>query len=178
MLNSTPTRRLTTASLCVALGILLPQLFHAIPNFGTVFSPMHLPVLICGLICGWKFGLLCGILTPALSSVLTGMPPAMILPGMVCELAVYGLVSGFIFFRANTGNRLVDIYLALIPSMLLGRLFAGLLNGLIFRAGNFTLQMFIAGYFVTSLPGILVQLVLIPALMLLLEKAKVIQYAR
>ncbi len=177
MLNSTPTRRLTSAALLVALGVLLPQLFHAIPNFGTVFSPMHLPVLACGLICGWKYGLLCGLLTPALSSALTAMPPAMILPGMVCELAVYGLVGGLLFARIKTGKRLADIYLALIPAMLLGRLFAGLMNGLFFRAGDFTLQMFLTGYFVTSLPGILLHLVLIPILMLALEKAKVIQYA-
>lgn len=177
MLNSTPSRRLTSAALCVALGVLLPQVFHAIPNFGAVFSPMHLPVLVCGLICGWKYGLLCGLLTPALSSALTGMPAAMILPGMICELAVYGLVSGLLFFRVKTGKRLADIYLSLVPAMLLGRLFAGLMNGLFFRAGDFTLQMFLTGYFVTALPGILIQLVLIPILMLALEKVKVIQYA-
>lgn len=175
MINSTPTRRLTTAALCLALGVLLPQLFHAIPNAGSIFLPMHLPVLLCGLICGWKYGLLCGILCPILSSLLTGMPPAMILPGMVCELAVYGLVSGLLFARMHTGSQVKDVYAALLPAMLLGRLFAGLMNGLIFRAGQYTFQVFLAGSFVTALPGILMQLALIPALMVALKKTKVIE---
>lgn len=176
MLNSTPTRRLTTAALCTAIGILLPQIFHSIPNSGSIFLPMHLPVLICGLICGWKYGLLCGILCPALSFALIGMPPAMILPGMICELAVYGLAAGLLFPRIRTGSRVKDIYFALIPAMLLGRLFFGLMNALLFQAGQYTLQIFLAGAFVTALPGIFIQLALIPALLLVLEKGKFIQY--
>ena len=176
MINSTPTRRLTTAALCVAIGVLLPQLFHPIPNFSSIFLPMHLPVLICGLICGWKYGMLCGILCPVLSFALAGMPPAFILPGMVCELAVYGLASGLIFARIHTGSMVKNVYFALIPAMLLGRLFAGLVDGLIFRVGQYTFQIFISGLFVTALPGILVQLVLIPLLIVVLTKAKVIQH--
>lgn len=175
MLNSTPTRRLTTAALCVAIGLLLSQAFHWVPNFGSIFLPMHLPVLICGLICGWKYGLLSGILTPLLCAALTGMPPALLLPGMVCELGAYGLISGLLYSRVKTNSRIRDIYCALLPAMLLGRLFAGLLNGLLFMPGKFTFQVFLAGYFATALPGILIQLALIPALLLVLEKANLVQ---
>ena len=88
------TRKLVSCALCIALGVLLPMAFHVIPNAGSVFLPMHIPVLICGLFCGWPYGLACGILTPFISSVTTGMPPAMMLPQMMVELAVYGLVAG------------------------------------------------------------------------------------
>ena len=90
------TRRLVMSALCVALGLVLPLAFHAVPNAGQVFLPMHIPVLLCGLICGPVYGLVCGALTPFLSSVLTGMPPSSMLPGMMCELATYGLVGGLL----------------------------------------------------------------------------------
>ncbi|MEA5058690.1 MAG: ECF transporter S component [Clostridia bacterium] len=177
MLNSTPTRRLSTAALCLAMAVLLPQFFHAIPNFGSIFLPMHLPVLLCGFICGWKYGLLCGMFAPVLSFLLAGMPGAMILPGMVCELAVYGLVTGLLFPRMHTQSWIADIYFSLLPAMLLGRVFLGLTNGLVFLAGQYTFQVFLAGAFVTALPGILVQLVLTPALLFALKKANLLQYA-
>ena len=87
------TRKLVSCALCIALGVLLPMAFHVIPNAGSIFLPMHIPVLICGLFCGWPYGLACGILTPFISSVTTGMPPAMILPQMMVELALTGTDS-------------------------------------------------------------------------------------
>ena len=174
MTQATLTRRLTSSALCLALAVLIPQLFHAIPNAGSVFLPMHVPVLICGFLCGWPYGLACGLLSPLLSSLITGMPPAPILPGMVCELAVYGFATGFLFPRIHTGKAGLNIYSTLIPAMLLGRGVSGLLNALIFRAGAYTFQMFLTASFVTALPGIVIQLALIPLLMLALEKAKII----
>ena len=88
------TKKLVSCALCIALGVLLPIAFHVIPNAGSVFLPMHIPVLICGLFCGAPYGLACGIITPFISSVMTGMPPAMMLPKMIIELGVYGLVAG------------------------------------------------------------------------------------
>ncbi|WP_411655806.1 ECF transporter S component [Anaeromassilibacillus sp. SJQ-1] len=68
--------RLTTTALCIALGLLLPTVFHVFgTGAGTALLPMHLPVLLCGLLCGWQYGAACGILVPLLSSILTGMPP-------------------------------------------------------------------------------------------------------
>ena len=87
-------KRLIFAGLCVALGVVLPIALHSVANAGSIFLPMHIPVLLCGLICGWPYGLACGVLAPILSHLITGMPPAAILPGMLFELAVYGLVSG------------------------------------------------------------------------------------
>lgn len=79
------TRRLVMAALCVALGVVLPMAFHSVPRGGSIFLPMHIPVLLCGLACGWPYGLACGVLAPLCSSLITGMPPAAYLPSMLCE---------------------------------------------------------------------------------------------
>lgn len=168
------TKRTVYAAMCLALGVVLPLAFHSIPNSGSIFLPMHLPVLLCGLICGWPFGLACGVLTPVLSSLITGMPPMAYVPGMVCELAVYGLVSGLLLRYVRTGKTLADIYISLISAMLIGRVVYGILNALIFSAGNYSMQIWVAGAFITPWPGLIALLVLIPAIIIALEKAKLI----
>ena len=102
-------KKLVMAAMCVALGIVLPMAFHTIQNAGSIFLPMHIPVLICGLLCGWQYGLICGILAPVLSSLFTGMPPAAILPAMLCELAVYGLITGICVYGIHTEKQIVNI---------------------------------------------------------------------
>lgn len=174
MRGTSSVRRLVASALCIAIGVTLPQAFHMIPNAGSILLPMHIPVLLCGLLCGWKYGLVVGALTPALSSLITGMPAAAILPGMICELAAYGLVSGLIAGNARGGRRVMNLYAALICAMLVGRVFSGVLNGLIFRAGDYSLTLWLMASFVTALPGIVIQLALIPALVMTLEKARVL----
>lgn len=122
------TKKLVSGALCIAIGVLLPMAFHVIPNGGSVFLPMHIPVLICGLFCGAPYGLACGIITPFLSSMTTGMPPAMILPQMMIELAVYGLVTGLCEKHINFKNEMPKLYISLIIAMLAGRIVNGLIN--------------------------------------------------
>lgn len=169
------TKRMILSALLVAMGVVLPMAFHSIPNAGSVFLPMHIPVLLCGLICGWPYGLACGVLAPLLSSLMTGMPPAAILPGMLCELAVYGLVSGLLLKVIHTQHTIVDLYASLLGAMISGRLVAGVLNALIFRAGSYSLAMWTTASFVTALPGIAIQLVLIPLLVMALQRAGLIK---
>lgn len=166
------TKKLVISALCVALGVVLPVVLHAVPNAGSVLLPMHLPVLLCGLICGPVYGLAAGALTPLLSSLITGMPPAAYLPSMLCELAVYGLVAGLLIRLIKTKSQTANIYLALIGAMLCGRLVYGALNALIFQAGEYSLSLWLTGAFVTALPGIVIQLVLIPLVVVALRKAK------
>jgi uncharacterized membrane protein len=168
-------KRLVLSALFIALCVVLPIVFHAIPNAGSIVLPMHLPVLLCGMLCGWPFGLACGILGPLLSSLLTGMPPMAVLPSMLCELAVYGLLTGLLMGRIKTGKRIIDIYIPLICAMLTGRVFYGILNALIFKAGSYTIMVWLTSAFITSLPGILIQLILIPILIYILEKARLIK---
>lgn len=169
------TKNMIVAAMCAALCVVLPMAFHAIPNAGSIFLPMHIPVLLCGFMCGWPYGLCCGILGPCLSSALTGMPPAAILPSMACELAVYGLVTGLLFPRMHTPSRTANIYISLISAMLCGRVAYGVLNALILQAGSYSMEVWLAAAFTTALPGIAIQLVVIPALLLALEKIHVIQ---
>ncbi|NLI53938.1 MAG: ECF transporter S component [Clostridiales bacterium] len=170
----TKTKRLIFAGLCVALGVVLPVAFHSVANAGSIFLPMHIPVFLCGLVCGWPFGLACGVLAPLLSSLFTGMPPMAYLPSMLCELAVYGFASGLLVRFVKTGKLLADLYLSLIGAMLAGRLVFGLLNAVIFRAGSYSLPIWMTAAFVTALPGIIIQLAVIPALVLALKKTKLI----
>ena len=90
------TRNLILTAMFIAIGVVLPQAFHMIPNAGSVVLPMHIPVLIAGFAVGPLLGAICGFFTPLLSHLIFGMPPAMVLPSMLCELTVYGLMTGLL----------------------------------------------------------------------------------
>ncbi|MBQ6334807.1 MAG: ECF transporter S component [Erysipelotrichaceae bacterium] len=166
------TKQLVLTALFIAIGTVLPQAFHMIPNAGSVVLPMHIPVLVAGFAVGPLFGCLCGILTPILSHFIFGMPPTPVLPGMICELAMYGFMTGLLSRLIKMENKLVKNYVVLILAMLAGRVTYGILNSLIFRAGNYSLQTWIAAAFITAIPGIIIQLVLIPILVTRLQKAR------
>lgn len=161
-------------AVCIALCYVVPLLFHGVQNAGRVFLPMHLPVFLCGLICGWQYGLLCGLAGPALSSLLTSMPPAAMLPSMMLELAVYGCVSGLMMRFIRTKNTYADLYISLIAALLCGRVVAGLMQALIFSKGAYSITAWVSGYVVTSWPGTLIQLVLLPSVVFALMKAHLI----
>lgn len=161
-------------AVCIALCVVLPQAFHAIPNAGSIYCPMHIPVLICGLICGWQYGFLCGIAGPLLSSLFTGMPPAAMLPQMVIECAVYGLIAGLVMRFISTKKVYADLYISLVAAMLSGRVIGGIAKALIFAKGETTIVTWATSYFVTSLPGIIIQLVLIPTIVFALMKANLV----
>ena len=161
-------------AVCIALCYVLPLLFHGVQNAGQVFLPMHLPVFLCGLVCGWPFGLLCGLAGPALSSALTSMPPVAILPVMMRELAVYGTISGLMMRLVRTKCTYADLYISLLVAILSGRVVAGLAKALIFARGNYSMASWVTGYVLTSWPGTLIQLVLIPSVVFALMKAHLI----
>ena len=169
----TPVKRTVLGALFAALCVVLPIAFHAIPNAGSIFLPMHIPVLLCGLVCGWPYGLVCGLLGPFLSSLLTGMPPAAMLPSMMVECAVYGAISGIVLKIVRTGNTTRDLYIALVIAMIAGRVVSGIAKALILSPG-ITMSAWVAASFVTALPGILVQLVVIPLLVNLLIRIRMI----
>ncbi len=167
-------KKLTVTALCVALCVALPIVFHLIPDGGSLFSPMHIPVLLCGLACGPLWGLACGLLGPALSSFVTGMPGAAYLPPMLIELAAYGFFCGAMMRIVRTGRLSADLYISLVSAMLAGRVLAGLARGFIFAKGAFSIGMWATSYFVGSAPGIIAHLIIVPALVIALIKAKLI----
>ena len=166
------TKNLVLTAMFIALGILFPQLFHTIPNAGALFSPMHIPVLVCGLLIGPFEGLICGLATPFLSHLIFTMPRAPRLPGMLVELAVYGLIAGLMMKLLKDQKGVLKIYISLIVAMLAGRIVAGLVNAFILNAGNYSLNAWITGYFVTGIMGLIGHLIIIPPLVKLLEKIK------
>ncbi len=167
-------KKMVISALCVALCVVLPMAFHTIPGAGNVCSPMHIPVLLCGLICGWQYGLLCGLAGPALSTLLTNMPSAAYLPSMLVELAVYGIVTGIMMKFVRTKKKYADIYISLCSAMLLGRIVAGISRALIFAPGSYSMKVWVTSYFITSWPGIVIHLIFVPTLIFALEKAKLI----
>ncbi len=161
-------------AVCIALCVVLPMAFHSIQNAGSILLPMHIPVLLCGLICGWPFGLLCGLAGPWLASLITGMPPMAYLPSMLVELAAYGLIAGLMMQLVHTKSTYADLYLSLFAALVGGRVVAGIAKALIFSPGNFAFAAWTTSYFITALPGLIIQIVLLPSIVFALEKARLI----
>lgn len=142
----------------VGLAVFTPWLIHQFHIAGAKFLPMHFFVIIAGLLFGWKVGLMVGITSPLLSSVIIGLPPVAVLPEILLELAVYGLIAGIL------RDKKLNIVVILLSAMILGRL-----ARLIFVLG-FGLETNPLSYFQISWPGIILQLVMIPIIILFLQK--------
>ncbi len=168
-------KRACIAALCAAFCYVLPLLFHPL-GLGSVLSPMHIPVLLCGLVCGGGYGLLCGLIGPVLSSLLSGMPGLMMLPRMVPELMAYGLAAGLAMRYIRTKHTASDVYLCLAIAMVLGRIVGGIATTVFYTvtSGHYSLVLWLTGYFAESLPGIAAHLLLVPAVYFALEKSKLI----
>ena len=169
----TPVKKMVFTAACAALCLILPMAFHAIPNAGSVILPMHIPVLLCGLVCGWPYGGVCGVIGPFLSGILTGMPPAAMLPGMMVECAVYGFTTGLLMKHIRTGRSLADLYISLICAMAAGRIAAGFAKAWIFTPGISPFA-WVTTSLVTGIPGIAIQLVLMPLVITALTRARLI----
>lgn len=171
------TRKLTLSALFLALGFVLPMITGHIPQIGRMLLPMHIPVLLCGFVCGWPYGLAVGFLTPLLRGLLLGMPP--LYPtgiAMAFELAAYGAAVGALFACLHRHGA-AGIYISLITAMLAGRAVWGLAEIALLGLGEngFTVQAFLSGAFVTAVPGILLQLILIPAVVAGLQRAGLLE---
>jgi len=163
----------TVAGLLIAFGVLLPMIFHSL-GLGSTFLPMHIPVLLSGFFLDTFWATAVGAMTPLLSSLITSMPPVFpVLPFMVFELATYGSMTSFLYRR--TGK---SIYISLVVSMIAGRIVAGFIVWMLtslFAAKLPGPVAFITGSVVKGLPGIVIQLLLIPAIVFLIEKHVVSQ---
>ena len=143
-------KNLTLSAMFLALGLVLPFLTGQIPQIGSMLLPMHIPVFLCGLICGWQYGAAVGLITPLLRSVLFGMPP--LYPtavAMAAELLTYGLVVGLMYSRSRW-----------------------------IGGEAFTWEAFMAGAFLNAIPGIIIQLILIPAIMVALNRTGLVRFKK
>lgn len=166
------TRNLVYSAVCLALALVLPFLTGQIPQIGKMLSPMHIPVFLCGFLCGWQWGLFVGFVAPILRSLLFGMPA--FFPGacaMAFELATYGLMSG-ILYRLLPKKRWAVI-LTLVLSMLGGRAVWGLARYVFagLQGSSFPFSAFVAGAFTNAVPGIILHLILVPLIVIAVDKS-------
>ena len=173
----TKTKTITYAAICLAIGVVLPQFFHII-GAGPVFLPMHIPVILAGLICGMVWGIPVGIFTVILSSLIFGMPGFTPMGfSMIFELSAYAAFSGLFYKKIfKSINNVARIYGSLISAMICGRVIGIIAQYIffgIFGKGAAILAI-TESLFITSWPGIILQLIIIPPVILALQKSKLI----
>lgn len=177
MKNHSHILKMVLAAFFLALAYVMPYLTGQIPEVGSMLCPMHIPVILCGFICGPYWGLTVGATAPILRSLLTGgFPP--LFPtavAMAFELAAYGVVCGVL--HKLLPKRKTSVYVSLISSMIIGRLVWGLITFICMSASGsvFTFSAFMAGAVVNAVPGIIVQIVIIPVIVILLGKTNTVR---
>lgn len=165
-------KKLCLSAVCLSLCMVLPFLTGQIPQIGSALSPMHIPVLMCGLLCGWQYGLAIGFIAPLLRFLLFGMPP--IMPtglAMMFELAAYGAISGLLLKLLP--RKLPFLYVSLVGAMLGGRVIWGIVRFVIgmIVGPAFTFSAFLSGAFISAIPGIVCHIVLIPPVVIGVRRA-------
>ncbi|MDK2902991.1 MAG: hypothetical protein PWQ93_910 [Clostridiales bacterium] len=170
------TKNLVLSGFFLALGLILPFLTAQIPSIGNRLLPMHIPVFLCGFVCGWPYGLIVGFIVPVFRSMLFGMPPMFpTAVAMAFELATYGCMSGLLYKLLPQKN--AYIFVSLIISMICGRIIWGIVSLFLYGLSGtaFTWELFIAGAFLNAIPGIIIQLIIIPIIIIALSRAKLIE---
>ena len=180
MRSDTKIKNLTFSAMFLALGMVLPFLTGQIPQIGNMLLPMHIPVLLCGLICGWQDGALVGLILPLLRYAVFGMPklfPTGI--SMSFELLTYGLVVGWLYMHSKW-HCIRALYRCLLIAMVCGRVVWGIVQWILLGASGtgFTVEMFLAGAVLNAIPGIVLQLILIPAVMLALHRTGLVPFSQ
>lgn len=162
--------KLTACAMMIAAGVLLPIILHMVSGnaLGTILLPMHLPVLIAGLLLGPFYGIICAIVTPLISFMVSGMPPVVILPYMIIELSVYALIAGILYHKTR------KVFISLICAQIGGRIVYAFLLFLTAQLMSWNVPAAMSVYtsFVTGIPGIVIQLLIIPVLVRILDKEK------
>lgn len=175
--NRELTLKICLSAMCMALAFVLPIITGAIPEVGNALSPMHIPALLFGIVAGPYVGGALAFLAPILRSLMLGAP-APIFPRAITmsfELMAYALVFGLLYKLLS--KKLPYIYVSLVLAMIAGRLVGGAVKLALLKLGfipKFNLALFISGYVTESIPGIIVQLLVIPPVVLALRRARLI----
>mgnify|MGYP000950536134 FL=1 len=173
-MKKSKTKKMVISGLLLALGLVLPFLTAQVPSIGSKLLPMHIPVLLAGFICGWPYGLVIGFIVPLFRSALFGMPPMFpTAAAMAFELAAYGFMSGLTYKILPKKN--VYIYISLIISMIFGRVVWGIASAFLYGLGGkvFTWLLFISGALINAIPGIIIQIVFIPVILIALKRGRI-----
>ncbi len=178
--KKSPVFNLTLSAMFMAVGLVLPFLTGQIPQIGNMLLPMHIPVFLCGLICGWQYGLAIGLALPVLRYFLFSMP--VLFPtgiAMAFELATYGFTVGFLYSHSRW-QCVIALYRSMVTAMIAGRVVWGCVQIVLLGIDGrgFTWQMFMAGAFLNAIPGMILQLILIPAVMIALNRTGLVKFSR
>lgn len=174
-------KNLTLTAMFLAIGLVLPFFTGQIQQIGNMLlPPMHIPVFLCALVCGWKYGLPMAFILPVFRSFLFGMPP--LYPtavSMAFELAAYAFVAGFLYEKSRW-QCTKALYRCMLAAMAAGRIVWGVVQAVLLGLGGnaFTFKMFISGALLNAIPGIILQLVLIPMIMVALDRTKLVPFRR
>ena len=176
MKNQDKILKLVFSAMFLALAYVMPYLTGQIPEIGSMLCPMHIPIILCGFICGWPWGLLVGFIAPLLRSLTLGMP--VLFPMAFCmafELAAYGAMAGLMY--KILPKKKVAIYVSLLIAMITGRIVFGaaMYTCMTIKGGAYTFAAFVTGTVVEAIPGIVLQIVLIPLVVMLIENTKVLK---
>lgn len=177
MKNNNNILKMVLAALFLAIAYVMPFVTGQIPEIGSMLCPMHIPVLVCGFICGWHWGLAVGFVSPLFRAITLGMPP--LFPTALCmafELAAYGAMAGLM--HRTLPRKKPYIYCSLLIAMIVGRLVWGTamficigING-----GSFGLAAFIAGAITNAVPAIILQIILVPIIVMLLDNPQILKF--
>lgn len=166
-------QKMCLSAMFISLAFVLPFFTMQINEIGDMLCPMHIPVILCGFICGGPWGLVVGIISPILRSLVMTMPvmfPTAI--GMAFELGTYGLVAGLL--HKALPKKKPYIYVSLISAMVIGRIVWGVARIVMFGFdfSKFGWAAFWSGAVINAIPGIIVQIILIPLIVMAIEKTK------
>ena len=173
-MKNTQIKNMVLTAMFLAIGLVLPFLTGQIKEIGNMLLPMHIPLYLCAFICSWKYGMVLGLIMPIMRSAIFHMP--VMYPGaiaMAVELATYGLVAGYLYGKSKY-KCIKALYKSMIPAMIIGRVVWGIAQTILLGVNGkaFTISAFITSAFLNAIPGIILQLVLIPTIMVALGKAK------
>lgn len=166
----TSTKKTVYAALLLAAGVILPLIFHTAAISGVVFLPMHIPILLAGFIIGPGYAVLLGLITPLINHFISGMPPVPVVYTMMLELALFGLISGLMYQKTR------KILLSLLTAMIGGRIVAAFgiyLLAQLFTAIDFSFSAYFTAAFITGIPGLIIQIILIPLIVRAYEKSEI-----
>lgn len=179
MNRSSSLYRMIVTAVLLAVGLVLPFLTGQLQTIGKLISPLHIPVFICGLTCGPLWGGVLGLILPLLRMSLFGMPGLPMALPMTFELCAYGAVCGLLYPALTrwASKRLPAMLAALICAMVAGRIVGGVAKALLLAGGAIsgaplTFESFIAAYFLDTAVGAAIHLILVPAVVTALEKAR------
>lgn len=159
-------QKLALSAMFLSIGLILPFFTGQIPQIGSMLLPLHIPVLVCGMCSGSYYGGIIGFILPILRYFLFGMP--VIFPtglAMAFELASYGIIAGKLYYESKW-KCWSNLYFSLIMAMIGGRIIWGIVFAALCGVSGqeFTRAIFITSAVIQAIPGIVLQLVLVPIL--------------